>query len=66
MTYEEELDALLEMVTPEDSVISISSKQKPDKALLKELKKLGINSYDTMDGNVVTICDGTNLVVEGE
>lgn len=65
-SYEEELDALLEMVTPEDSVISTSSKQKPDKALLKELKKLGINSYDTMDGNVVTICDGTNLVVEGE
>lgn len=62
--YEEEINALLEMVTPADSVISTSSKHAPDEELLKELEKLGINSYDTTDGNVVTICDGTNLVVE--
>ncbi len=65
-SYEKEIQALLEMVTPEDSVISTSSKEKPDKKLLKKLDEYGIHSYDTMDGNVVTICDGTNLVVEGQ
>ena len=64
--YEEELDELLDMVSPQDAVISTSHEKEPKKKLLETLTEDGIHTYDTMDSNVVTICDGKNLFVEAQ
>ena len=61
--YEKEVKDLLDAVTPVDSVISTSHEREPDEKLLKALEKRGINNYDTMTGNIVTICDGENMKI---
>ncbi len=62
--YQKAEKDLLELTTPQYSVISTSSEQPPDQKLLDLLEEENIENHDTTRSNVVTICDGEKIKVK--
>jgi competence protein ComEC len=62
--YQKAEKDLLEVTSPQYSVISTSSDQPPDQKLLELLEEENIENHDTISCNVVTICDGKRIKVK--
>jgi beta-lactamase superfamily II metal-dependent hydrolase len=61
--YQKKIALLLEAVLPRYAVISTSKERPPEEKLLELLKTDNIETYDTLNSNVTTICDGENITV---
>ncbi len=62
--YQKKEKELLDVATPEYSVISTSREEPPEDELLQLLEEENIKNFGTYDGNVVTVCDGASITVE--
>ncbi len=62
--YQKAEKELLEIATPEYSVISTSEEQPPDEKLLELLEDKSVQNFNTFDGNVVTVCDKDSINVK--
>lgn len=61
--YSKKLKSLLEETGASYGVISTSKQEPPEDKLLEALKELKIETYQTTQGDIVTICDGTTIQV---
>ena len=62
--YEKRINKFLKQVSPQYSVISTSEDHPPDEKLLEVIEKNNIENFDTMNGNIVTVCDGEDITVQ--
>ena len=62
--YEKRLSELLKSCRPRYSVMTVSVEEPADDKTVELLEELGIESYDTLGGNVVTFCDGESIVIQ--
>lgn len=62
--YESNDEEFLEMVAPAYAVISTSSDEAPAKKLIKLLKRMEIETFTTINGEVTTTSDGADLTVK--
>ena len=65
-SYEKRINKFLKQVSPLYSVISTSEDHPPDEKLLEVIEKNNIENFDTMNGNIVTVCDGEDITVHTE
>lgn len=57
------LDQLLEATTPEYAAITCSKKNPADESTLELLKKYGVDVYQTRDGQITVVTDGSKMKV---
>lgn len=62
--YDKNEKDFLKHVRPTLALISTSEQQPPDERLTEYLEKKDIEYYNTAQGNIVTICDGTTIRIE--
>ena len=61
--FQKKTELLLEAVLPQYAVISTSNERPPEEKLLELLKTDNIQTFDTINSNVITISDGENITV---
>ena len=61
--YCKALKSFLEAASPQYSVMTVSSDEPADDKTLELLSQLGIESYDTLDSDIVTVSDGKTISV---
>lgn len=64
--YAKRLGDLLKAASPEYSVMTVSAKEPADEKTTALLEELSIQSYDTLNGNVETACDGSTITVTSD
>ena len=64
--YCKQLSGFLSQCAPTYSVMTISSAEPAEDDTIALLKELNIQSFDTLSGNVVTVCDGETITVKNE
>ena len=57
------LDQLLEATTPEYAAITCSKKNPADESTIELLKKYGVDVYQTRDGQITVVTDGSKMKV---
>lgn len=62
--YQKKLKDLFEVATPTYAVISTSSAEAPEEKMTDALEEYGIETYDTMEKNVITYSDGKTIWFE--
>ncbi|MCR4780440.1 MAG: MBL fold metallo-hydrolase [Ruminiclostridium sp.] len=61
--FSKRLGDLLEAASPKYSVMTVSASEPADEKTTALLAELSIKSYDTLNGNIVTACDGSTITV---
>ena len=61
--YQKAEKDLLELTTPVYAVISTSEDEAPNEKLIKLLADEGIETYGTVSGNIITLCDKNTMSV---
>ncbi len=61
--YKENLADFLAVVSPSYAIISTGSERPTESNVLSILSKLNIQKYSTINGSVLTICDGNEITV---
>ena len=64
--YNTALQELFETVEPECAVICSSNKNPADPQTIELLKKYNVHVFQTKDGNITVISDGTSLEMKQE
>lgn len=57
------MDQLLEATTPEYAAITCSKKNPADDSTVELLRKYGVDVYQTRDGQITVVTDGSNLKI---
>ena len=61
--YEKNTDDLIEYINPKYAVISTSEDRPAEEKLLNLLSEMDIEYYDTTNGDVVTDCNSTGIII---
>ena len=61
--YEKNSEAFFKMISPKYAVISTGTERPADEKILSILTRLTVRTYNTTNGNVITLSDGENISV---
>ena len=61
--YCKSMEDFMNAAAPQYSVMTVSKSEPADPEIIELLSELNVESYDTLGGNVVTVCEGGNITV---